>query len=644
MLNILRNFKESKEKIMKFFKTHLIVCAKERNFRAFKILVLHIYTKEWALEKEDLKQIIHYKTNDINSLFSKTALNWANENNDSVMTLDLLMLEKEAHSSEKEGLACIRDNLTRDAMLPLITETYRNLYDEPKNKRLCRVFFKVVFELLLLSYMLFMFDIYSDINLTVSYYGFGYGNKTFDASEMTQCPGSQFNLSCYERTSMSRTRSFENSSYDTLDQTSGASYEKSFNLHQMFQAAFITTCLSTRISLVFYFYSIPVDQCLIALPRSLMRMLPRKVFLALHENKTLVQSILQVWINSPGTRRSDASTIICVTLPRISFLTKILLTLLVILGKLMWPIHHMLQRMKYLASLKSSEHSDRHSVCEETWANIKAVEYGVESSFQLLLQIWLLEPILSDISTWSNTEVVVRCVTGLANFLTFDTYPACYIEKALGKILLTIISLTLGVANMKCYKHGQGFTDKPRKIIFIFLNILAQTIARILAFKSLILLEAPLKYVIFFLVHFVFVFLETPLLKETLTAPSEACQSKRATLIKYFSWELFSFIFSGLSSTIVMIHFRQSHAVSHKFHVHFLSHTSFFILILIENLVLVTLPYMAPHLYPEVDCFTADSRSRTAWIVVVLWFVGVISQILHYKMAHDFGPLNVPQV
>jgi len=60
--------------------------------------------------------------------------------------------------------------------------------------------------------------------------------------------------------------------------------------------------------------------------------------------------------------------------------------------------------------------------------------------------------------------------------------------------------------------------------------------------------------------------------------------------------------------------------------------------------VLVTLPYLAPCLYPEVDCFTTDSRSKAVWIVVVLWFVGVIAQVIHYKMAHDWSPLNGPQV
>ncbi|MFO0005210.1 MAG: hypothetical protein ACK559_29190, partial [bacterium] len=81
----------------------------------------------------------------------------------------------------------------------------------------------------------------------------------------------------------------------------------------------------------------------------------------------------------------------------------------------------MWRRMRYLSSLKSGE--NRHQ-SDETWKNIKAVEYGIESSVQLFLQLWLLKPFLLDISVWSTNDVIVSCVTGVANFVTFDTYPA----------------------------------------------------------------------------------------------------------------------------------------------------------------------------------------------------------------------------
>ncbi len=321
-----------------FLKTHLIGCVREKNLEVFNDLVLyisnsHLHAQEWTLDKEDLKVIIHYKTNDVNSLFYKTALNWANENNDRVMTLELLKLEQKAHSSEKEGLACLRNNLSRDVMLPWIIESYRKFYQETVYTRWCRVFFTVVIELLLLSYVPFMYDIYSDIVLAVSYHRIAYSNKTFDESELSNCSGNQLNFSCYERTRMSIRELFPNSSFDTLIQSDGfQSYENSLNLHQMFEAAFIATCFSIIISLSFYIYSIPIDlQGLFLLPYNIRKIMPDKF----NQGVTRMQ-----WFMNDKSRRKNRVVL---------FLSKIFL---MGLGKVLWPFIHILRRMQYLASLK----------------------------------------------------------------------------------------------------------------------------------------------------------------------------------------------------------------------------------------------------------------------------------------------------
>jgi hypothetical protein len=170
--------------------------------------------------------------------------------------------------------------------------------------------------------------------------------------------------------------------------------------------------------------------------------------------------------------------------------------------------------------------------------------------------------------------------------------------------------------------------------------------------KSLILLVSSLgyfKYAIFFLPHwgavfFIKIFFETSPLKEKLTALGLAWLTKDLVLIKTLFWDLFKFIFSGLCSTIVLVHLQKDQSASMKRYSTFLAHTLFFILSLTENLVLVTLPYMAPHLYPEVDCFTTDNQSTAVWSVLILWFVGVIAQIIHYKAAHSWSGLNGPEL
>ena len=103
-------------------------------------------------------------------------------------------------------------------------------------------------------------------------------------------------------------------------------------------------------------------------------------------------------------------------------------------------------------------------------------------------------------------DLLSRSLHGVLNFITFNIYEACYIERALGKILLTVVSLTMGVALMKSTKPGMGACERPMRALPIFISILAQTVARIFAFRSLIILESEsvhlMKYLIFLAIHF----------------------------------------------------------------------------------------------------------------------------------------------
>jgi hypothetical protein len=246
-------------------------------------------------------------------------------------------------------------------------------------------------------------------------------------------------------------------------------------------------------------------------------------------------------------------------------------------------------------------------------------------------------------------------VAGIANFVTFGIYRACYIEKALGKILLTILSVSLGVAQMKCNnKPGLGLCEKPFRTLPILASVLAQTVARIFAVRSLILLTSQLgyaKYAIFFAPHLLLVFV----IKTLFETKSVRGKIKHLKGSKDDQWDksvghkfrsLLKFFASGISSMIVMIHLHDDRQQTprSKPHFSFISHTLFFILSLIENLILVCLPYMVPELYPPLDCFTASSRANAVWIVAGLWLVGVAAQVLHYKWAHPWAKLNGPQL
>lgn len=224
-------------------------------------------------------------------------------------------------------------------------------------------------------------------------------------------------------------------------------------------------------------------------------------------------------------------------------------------------------------------------------------------------------------------------------------------EKALGKILLTVISLTLGVAQMKSNKPGLGLCEKPFKIVPIILSVLSQTVARIFAIRSLILITSSLgykKYAVFFVPHFLLVFIiktlfETTSIKEKVSVRRGDCEKKKRPPRKSKRtrlWNCVKFVMSGISSTFVMIHLHEDRPATRKSHFSLVPHTLFFLLILLENLVLVLLPHLAPHLYPSLDCFTTDSRYTAIWVVLGLWVAGVGFHVVHYKWSHPWAKLN----
>ena len=100
---------------------------------------------------------------------TKTALEWAVENDDRLCTTEILHQEYECHKNSKsEGLNCLRNQLTGDELLTWTIETYTKFY----NKTWAQKVLIPIFGLLPLfaSIATFVYDYYSDMELTMEYY------------------------------------------------------------------------------------------------------------------------------------------------------------------------------------------------------------------------------------------------------------------------------------------------------------------------------------------------------------------------------------------------------------------------------------------------------------------------------------------
>jgi hypothetical protein len=590
-----------------FLQTHLIGCAKEKNTGMFEELMQIISSKPDSqsriISPEVLEQIIHFRIEaDRESIFSKTALSWTIENNDQYMAIELLKLERDCHKDEKEGLECLRYNLNSHELLPWIFETYSKFYDKTEYWSSLRT---VVFELVLLSYVPFFMDIYFDISLANSYRK--YSSEHFSVTELWSCGDTQLSSSCYEKIGSDYATSYYK---DSVNQTF-ADFKVYEDIQKSFMVAFWFTIFLLTCTVSFYIVCIGFDSSPSWLS-SLQDLITRNKYLG--NNRCCKQNRIMGW---------------CIK------------KFLICACKLVWPLVHCGRQLLYLASPKPSQYKQNIDKSTAIWNNIKIVEYGLESSAQLLLQLWLLRPFLPIIVAWDTTELISRCASGLANFFTFEILPACFIEKALAKILSTIFFLSLGISQMK-KKPGQNFLET----LPMFISIFAQTVGRIVALNSLVLIITPFgyyKYALFMVQHFLLVFLiktlfEVKSLRDKIVA---CCKPHRW---RKHIWKVIKFITSGISSTIVMIHLRRDKDEWHKKHPLLLSHSAFQVLILAENLLLVCLPFISNgRFYPPDDCFPASSQYSSVCIVILAWFTGAVSQGLHYKFGSPLSQLNGPQ-
>jgi hypothetical protein len=571
----------------KFIQTHLIGCTKEKNSKMFGELTKIISSKIYSLDK-----IIHFKPNvDQNSIFSKTALTWAIENSDQYMVMGLLKLEHEFHDNENEGLECLQDNLRNHSLLPWIFETYRNFY--PKTHCWSSVM-TVFVKLFLLTHLPFFVDIYSDITLAISYGK--YSRENFSITQLWSCDNIYINSSCYEKIALDHPDSYHTDDDNLMSH--GSAFLQ--DIQDNFNIAFWLTIILLAFTFVFYiFYTVFVP------------------------SSALLTSLID-------TKDEFSKTFCCRCPLKIKLPVRHQKTFLIIIGKLLLPFVHSGWYLVYLSSPKSSQHQPSLDKITTIWNNIKVVENGVESSIQLLLQLWLLRPFLPIILSWDFTELVSRSATGLINFVTFEKYPACYIEKALFKILLTIILRSLGISLMK-KKPGQTIA----KTLPMFISIFAQTVGRIVGLASLVLMTTSLgyyKYAIFFVPHVMLVFLINILF-----------EAKTEGKIEHIL-QVMRCLFNGISSIIVMIQLIKEDEVEHKRHPSFLSHFCFQVLILLENLLLVCFPFIANgRYYPTEDCFPTHSQIIAIYIVACSWLVGVMFQVIHYKFCSPLSKKNGPQ-
>jgi hypothetical protein len=420
-----------------------------------------------------------------------------------------------------------------------------------------------------------MYDIYSDISLDLDYYHIGYLNQSFNIDELRTCDGI---YNCSEKIVAAPATNVTTNGNEMVQELPGIDPHR-------FKVAFWVTLLSTVVSCAFYVICIAFDSS----PEIVVNV------------SGWISELVKDWCGNEKVAKI------------VGFTCRMIVTIPFILG---WPFIHFCRRVKYQVSLKQSKYTELLTNSDHAWNNIKAVEYGLEASLQLFLQLWLLGRVfLPSIATWDCAKLAVTCSRGILNFVTFNLQPACYVEKALGKILITVISLSLGVAQMR-NKPGLGLFDRPLKTLPMWMSVLAQIVARIYAIQSLILLSfGPLKYAVFFIFHYIIVLSVKVAVEVTCFKDMQARHGGDQPKVKCANLlSLVKFFISVMSSAVVIIRLHEDYPPG-TIKSFIASHTIFFLLILFENMALVSLPYILPHRYPPLDCYTENRFTACCMVV-----------------------------
>jgi len=168
---IIDAYGSNRDRIIKFTRSHLSAACREKNMDLCKEIIAFLNEGTTSTQNPDIHEldhIIHY-TVENHHIFSKTALNYANQNNDRILGLELLQLEKQVHQDKNKGLSCIMETLDSGPLLSLIIQTYKDFFPDKTKLKTIGIAVWTFIKVGLFSFLPLLFDLYSDINLASDY-------------------------------------------------------------------------------------------------------------------------------------------------------------------------------------------------------------------------------------------------------------------------------------------------------------------------------------------------------------------------------------------------------------------------------------------------------------------------------------------
>ena len=604
----------STENLISYFQIHLFLCTRfNTNLLKYFLSTLQSLIDSSKLTFKDVYSIFHTKITYEDIQIS--CLNVAVLNRDEQTAKLLLQFEKILHQDETYTiLRCIRENVRDDILKLKIAKQCKNqrttdcLQDKFGINKKGPIFnvFMVMIETMVLSILPWLWDLVSDIQLCLQY------------QRISQIDVNSSSLILNEIATINTDHN-ESFIYDIYfpNFLNGSQVDANYSkLSTKYNTAYlITMCIIIANVLAFL-----IGACLG--PPKWIETEIEKINKRLNRKEEL-ESL--TWYKIEDSRELKDLKSEKLYLKLISF------QILSPIARIFWPILILMphQYLNNVSTLPSKITKARFRT-EILWKLVKIIETSLENVIQLGVQLYLIMPLLETLTKWSWIEIISSGFKGVLGIMSFGFYTTCSIDQTLGKIGFTIFGLSLGHTMMRLEKPGLSFTEKLLPMSVLFFSHLFQVVSRLLAIRNLMILEVSymLKYIMVFLIHFCFV-LAIKLMFDT-RLKNEICPFKKP--LKEFCWfyvkrlkRILLLLLSCACSLFVNVNLHRNTINLHIPKHSFLSQISFNLLIMLENLALTLLPFIAMNCYP--DKYHQLSMVGTSWIVNSSWVMVIILEV-----------------
>ena len=292
-------------------------------------------------------------------------------------------------------------------------------------------------------------------------------------------------------------------------------------------------------------------------------------------------------------------------------------------AKIMWPFTYILRTFKDRVEVDKRGINYEVQESESTWKFLKSIENGLDNFIQMFLQLYLLKPYVSYLTTMSFSQVIQQGIGSILNFSDLIC-EGKNVNNAVGKLVISILSLSYGASSRVTSKKGITLGQTIKNLV-LWIAFLCLSLARTIAIFFLISLESPLPGIgCFICLHLTLV----PLVFIDITENStnfidlvlKTCFSMKENPTSTI-WNACSLMMSSLCSHTFIINFQSNERSNQSFWIQF----KFQLIILIENISLLLLPLIHPNLYPAEECFSYSEIF--VLYASILWIVGICLQV-----------------